>query len=61
MIFHSDNTFGNIENRIFEENIWLIPCLSHDKYLILWQLETALRPWKLAVTKAACYHSFSPL
>ena len=43
-IFHSDNTFGNIENRIFEENIWLIPCLSHDKYLILWQLETALRP-----------------
>ena len=44
MIFHSDNTFGNIENRIFEENIWLIPCLSHDKYLILWQLETALRP-----------------
>ena len=38
------NTLGNIEKRIFEENIWLIPCLSHDKYLILWQLETALRP-----------------
>lgn len=38
------NTLGNIEKRIFEENIWLIPCLSHDKHLILWQLETALRP-----------------
>ena len=33
----------NIEHRMFEENIWLCPCLSHDKYLILWQLQTALR------------------
>lgn len=44
LFFPEELEFKNVENRIFEEYIWLIPCLSHDKYLILWQLETALRP-----------------